>query len=154
MSKLTLTIEENLQGIRVVRAFAAYAFEMGKFDVAASRALELANRRLVVRFSGVAWMMGAYYASMLWLLWVGGGRVTAGEMTVGKLAEFLTYLTMLQMPIRMIAMIVAAWRAPPRAVRACSKSSTWSRPFATSPARQILSSREGVLRFEHVELRL
>ena len=35
MSILTLTMEENLQGIRVVRAFAAKRFEMGKFDAAA-----------------------------------------------------------------------------------------------------------------------
>src|ERR1700726_1557199 len=39
MSILTLTMEENLQGIRVVRAFSARAFELAKFDRAASEAL-------------------------------------------------------------------------------------------------------------------
>ncbi len=34
MAVLTLTMEENLQGIRVVRAFAGKRFEMAKFDAA------------------------------------------------------------------------------------------------------------------------
>ena len=38
MSILTLTMEENLQGVRVVRAFAARAFELAKFDRAAGEA--------------------------------------------------------------------------------------------------------------------
>src|SRR3984957_2583838 len=48
MSVLTLTMEENLQGIRVVRAFAAKAFEMAKFDQAANAALAYSYRRIVL----------------------------------------------------------------------------------------------------------
>ena len=44
MSILTLTMEENLQGIRVVRSFAAKAFEMAKFDQAANAALAYSYR--------------------------------------------------------------------------------------------------------------
>ena len=54
MSILTLTMEENLQGIRVVRSFAARAFELAKFDRAASEALTEAYKRIVLKLSGEA----------------------------------------------------------------------------------------------------
>src|SRR5581483_5987860 len=48
MSILTLTMEENLQGIRVVRAFASRAFEMAKFDKASIEALAQAYQRIML----------------------------------------------------------------------------------------------------------
>ena len=49
---LTLTMEENLQGIRVVRAFAGKRFEMAKFDRASIAALNDAYKRIVLRSRG------------------------------------------------------------------------------------------------------
>ena len=108
MSILTLTMEENLQGIRVVRAFAAKAFEMAKFDAAADAALAFSYRRIVLRYRAVSVMTVSFYASMGALLWVGGHQVAAGTMSAGRLTEFLAYMTLLQSPIRQIAMIFAA----------------------------------------------
>ena len=108
MSLLTLAMEENLQGIRVVRAFAAKAFEMEKFDKAAGAALAFSYRRIWLRFRAVGVMSVSFYGSMGALLWVGGHQVARGEITPGRLTEFLTYMTLLQTPIRQIAMIFAA----------------------------------------------
>jgi ATP-binding cassette subfamily B protein len=105
MSRLTLIMEENLQGARVVRAFAAERFELGKFDEAAGNILKLQFRRITLRFSRLAWMTAAFHLSLGLLLWFGGRKVMAGEMTVGRLAEFVAYLTALQGPIRQIAMV-------------------------------------------------
>src|SRR3546814_6918682 len=46
MSLLTKVMEENLGGIRVVRAFAAQAHEMARFDVISDSALAIATRRV------------------------------------------------------------------------------------------------------------
>ena len=105
MSGLTLTMEENLQGIRVVRAFAGRRFELAKFDTASHEVLAFQYKRITLRFRGVAWMMVSFNASLGVLLWYGGRKVLAGEMTVGGLTEFLIYMTLLQAPIRQIAMI-------------------------------------------------
>ena len=56
MSLLTLTMEENLQGVRVVRAFAARAYEMAKFDSAAGAALVYSYKRIVLRMRAVTMM--------------------------------------------------------------------------------------------------
>ncbi len=151
MSILTLTMEENLQGIRVVRSFAARTFELVKFDSAANAALAFSYQRIVLRFRAVSVMTLSFYGSMGALLWYGGGRVAAGTMTPGRLTEFLTYMTLLQSPIRQIAMIVAA------AARATTSGSRLfeildlSPEVADHPGAKELAFMTGVLRFEHVE---
>jgi len=151
MSLLTRTIEESLQGVRVVRAFAAKAFEMAKFDEAANAALAYSYRRFVLRYRAVSVMQLSFYASMGALLWVGGHKVAAGAMSPGRLTEFLTYMTLLQSPIRQIAIIFAA------AARATSSGGRLfeildlAPAIADRPGAKDLVITEGTLRFEHVD---
>ena len=49
LSYLTRVMEENLQGIRVVRAFAAQDHEMGKFDEATAQAQAITSERIRTR---------------------------------------------------------------------------------------------------------
>jgi ATP-binding cassette subfamily B protein len=151
MSILTLTMEENLQGMRVVRSFAAKTFELAKFDRAADAALAYSYRRIVLRFRAVSVMTVSFYLSMGLLLWAGGGKVAAGTMTVGRLTEFLTYMTLLQSPIRQIAMIFAS------AARATSSGGRLFeildlQPTITdAPGARDLGAGDGTLRFDHVD---
>ena len=150
MSQLTLVMEENLQGVRVVRAFAAKAFEMEKFDLAAEAALKFSYRRIWLRFRAVSVMTVSFYASMGALLWVGGHDVSSGRMSAGRLTEFLTYMALLQTPIRQIAMIFAS---------AARATTSGGRLFeildlmpevADAPGACELKVTRGVLAFEHV----
>jgi ATP-binding cassette subfamily B protein len=153
MSILTRTMEENLQGIRVVRAFSGKAFEMGKFDQAAGDALDYAFKRITLRYKGVSGMQISFYVSMGALLWVGGHKVASGAMSPGRLTEFTAYMTLLQAPIRQIAMIFNA---------AARATSSGGRVFAIldlepeiadAPDAQPLAPKTGTLRFEHVGFR-
>ena len=69
---LTRVMEENLGGIRVVRAFASQAFEMTRFDIISNRALALLHRRISVFVTGTTSMTFAYFLTMVLVLWVGG----------------------------------------------------------------------------------
>ncbi len=151
MSILTLTMEENLQGIRVVRAFAAKRFEMGKFDAAAGAALAYSYRRIVLRFRAVSVMTVSFYGSMAALLWVGGHKVAAGTITPGKLTEFLTYMTLLQSPIRQIAMIFAAAARATTSGGRLFEILDLEPEVADRPGTPDLRVIDGVLRFEHVD---
>ncbi|WP_029042609.1 ABC transporter ATP-binding protein [Cucumibacter marinus] len=106
---LTKVMEENLGGIRVVRAFAAQAFEMTKFDKASRAALALAHDRVGIRVRNTSAMTLSFFISMGLVLWIGGGKVLADEITVGTLASFLTFMTILQMPVRQLGMLVNAF---------------------------------------------
>jgi ATP-binding cassette subfamily B protein len=151
MSILTRTMEENLQGMRVVRSFAAKAFEMAKFDEAANAALVYSYRRIVLRFRAVSVMTVSFYGSMGMLLWYGGHAVAARAMSVGRLTEFLFYMTLLQSPIRQIAMIFAS------AARATTSGGRLFEILDIAPAivdataARDLVVGDGVLRFDHVD---
>ena len=153
MSRLTLIMEENLQGVRVARAFAAERFELAKFDEAAGNILQLQFHRISLRFVGVAWMTSSFHLSLGLLLWLGGGKVMAGQMTVGRLAEFIAYLTVLQGPIRQIAMIFnVAARAASAGGRVYEILDRQSE-IADAPHARPLTPGPGVLRLENVSFR-
>ncbi|MGZ9810158.1 ABC transporter ATP-binding protein [Pseudoroseicyclus sp. H15] len=106
---LSQKMEENLAGIRVVRAFAAQDFEMAKFDASSKDALEYSHERIDVRVRNTSAMTLAFFAAMGLVLLYGGRQVAAGQITVGTLATFLTFMTILQMPVRQLGLMVNAY---------------------------------------------
>ena len=106
MSVLSRVMEENLAGIRVVRAFSAAKHELAKFDVASADALDLAHERVDIRVKSTGIMTLSFLAAMGLVLWYGGKKVMADDMTVGTLAAFLTFMTILQMPVRQLGLLV------------------------------------------------
>ena len=106
LAVLTRVMEENLGGIRVVRAFVSQRFEMARFDAISGRALSIAHRRIGLFVKSTTTMTFAYFVSMGLVLWAGGEKVMAGELTIGELASFLAFMAILQMPVRQIAWTV------------------------------------------------
>ncbi|MDB5419517.1 MAG: ABC-type multidrug transport system, ATPase and permease component [Phenylobacterium sp.] len=151
MSALTLTMEENLQGIRVVRAFAGKRFELGKFDAASEEVLGYQAMRITMRFKGVSAMQVSFYAALGGLLWYGGGKVAAGAMTAGRLTEFVSYMMLLQAPIRQIAMIVNTAARATSAGGRLFEVLDLAPEIADAPGAEPLTASRGVLRFEHVD---
>lgn len=150
LSVLSRVMEENLGGIRVVRAFASQAYEMLKFDRASRNALELAHERIGIRVRSTSAMTFSFFVAMGLVLLVGGAKLIAGEMSVGRLTTFLTFMTILQMPVRQIGLMVNAF---------ARASTCGSRLFdlldvepavKDAPDARPLTITEGALRFENV----
>ncbi|MFC1930307.1 ABC transporter ATP-binding protein [Chloroflexota bacterium] len=95
-------VQENLTGVRVVRAFAREDMESMKFRRQAEIIYkqEIESNNLLATNSPV--MSFALLFAMGIILWYGGRQVVAGVLTQGELAQFLLYLVMLNMPVRMI----------------------------------------------------
>jgi ATP-binding cassette subfamily B protein len=147
---LTRVMEENLGGIRVVRAFAAQPYELGKFDAVSKETLELAHRRLDLRVRNTAVMTYAYFLAMGLLLWVGGQRVIAGEITVGTLAEYLVYMAILQMPVRQLGLMVNAFARASMSGGRLFEVLDREPDIADRPGARDLAVTAAVLRFENV----
>jgi ATP-binding cassette subfamily B protein len=103
---LSQVMEENLGGIRVVRAFASSEHEMKKFEIASKSALRLSHERIETRVQNTSIMTLSFFVSMGLVLYFGGRQVASGEITLGTLATFLTFMTILQMPVRQLGMMV------------------------------------------------
>jgi ATP-binding cassette subfamily B protein len=151
MSILTLTMEENLQGVRVVRSFAARAFEMAKFDKAATEALKEAYVRILLRMRAVRTTTLTFYASQALVLWYGGHKVAAGTMSPGRMAEFVLYLNILQGPVRQVIMIVMSAARATTCGGRLFEILDIEPAIADKPGAPPLAPTAGVLRFEHVD---
>ncbi|MDH3289331.1 MAG: ABC transporter ATP-binding protein/permease [Betaproteobacteria bacterium] len=106
MSVLTRIMEENLAGIRVVRAFSAQQHELDKFDDWQRRTLEPAVESVRVRYFNTSMMTFAYFLAMGLVLWLGSLRVIGGQITIGELTQFLVFMTVLQMPVRQVGLVI------------------------------------------------
>ena len=150
MSILTKVMEENLGGIRVVRAFAAQAHEMARYDRIADTALAIASRRVRLFVLSTTQMTYVYFLAMGATLWVGGAKVEAGSITLGQLGEALAFILILQMPVRQIGwMINSIARASTCGGRLFNVLDL-EPSIADAPGAKPLEVTEGVLRFEDV----
>jgi len=147
---LSRVMEENLGGIRVVRAFAAQHHEMDKFDVASRKALDLAHSRIGIRVRNTSAMTLSFFAAMGLVLWVGGDKVIAGEISVGTLASFLTFMTILQMPVRQLGMMVNAFARASTCGSRLFALLDLEIPIKDKPGAKDIVVSEGTLRFDNV----
>ncbi|MGI9335289.1 MAG: ABC transporter ATP-binding protein, partial [Gammaproteobacteria bacterium] len=147
---LTRIMEENLGGIRVVRAFAAEAFEMLRFDFVSARALEIAHRRIAVFVASTTTMTFVFFLTMGAVLWVGGARVIAGHITLGELTAFLAFLAILQQPVRQIAWLVNSIARASTCGGRLFEILDLEPDIADRPGAQAHAELAGELRFEDV----
>ena len=100
IAELTAEAEENISGVRVVKAFAAEPRQLERFRYAVHRVFDQAM------FSN---RLGAFYQPFIGflpnlglaaILVLGGRRVISGDLTAGDFAAFYTYLLMLISPMR------------------------------------------------------
>ncbi len=147
---LTRVMEENLGGIRVVRAFAAQPHELEKFDAVSDDALAFADHRVDLRVRNTAAMTYAFFLAMGLLLWVGGQKVLSGEITVGTLAEYLAFMAILQMPVRQLGMMVNAFARASMSGGRLFEVLDREPDIADRPGARDLAASDAVLRFENV----
>jgi len=98
-SKLTTRAQENLSGIRVVKAYVREAYEIGLFR---SMSWEYLKKNLVLaRVQSIMWplMFLLVGFSLIITLYFGGVRVIEGELSIGSLTAFFGYLIMLIWPM-------------------------------------------------------
>ncbi|MBI3973364.1 MAG: ABC transporter ATP-binding protein [Chloroflexi bacterium] len=104
---LTGLLQENLSGVRVVKAFTQEENEVAKYTRAAD---ELQNRSLTLArtlASRGPLLMCLAGAGNIFVIVAGGHLVTAGALTIGTLIAFLSYLNKLYGPTRRIGFLVS-----------------------------------------------
>lgn len=105
-AEMTATLQENLTGIRVVRAFARQAFETEKFGTKNAN-FRNHNYRLI-RLMGWYWGISDFFAMMqIGVVLIAGAQfIIAGTLTVGELFAFMTYVSMVIWPIRQLGRVL------------------------------------------------
>ena len=108
-SVLNTNLQENLIGVKVVRAFGGEDYEIKKFR---SSHKEVTNDTMnSVKVDAAGTSLVGFFFLLIWalIIWIGGHKIIDGEMTIGELTQCLVYLGMLQRPVRIIGLMVNSY---------------------------------------------
>ena len=108
LAVLTTRLEQNLRGTRVVRAFAQEPAECERFDRENEKLLALSVRQSRVQAWNVPMMDLIANLGTVGIIWYGGQLVMRGQLSIGQLVAFSTYLAQLVLPVRRLGMLVSA----------------------------------------------
>lgn len=105
LDNVNTSIQENLSGIRVVKAFVREDYEIKKFEKV-NENLTLTNIDAMKLISILIPIVSLIInAAMIAALWIGAVNVTKGTIQVGQIMAFLNYLIQILISLMMIAMI-------------------------------------------------
>jgi ABC-type multidrug transport system fused ATPase/permease subunit len=106
LAVLTARLEQNLRGARVVKAFAQEEAEVERFDRQNARWFDLSALAARLRAINAPLLTLIANAGLVFIIWYGGSLVIRGQLTLGELVAFSTYLGQLAQPVRRMGMIV------------------------------------------------
>ena len=117
---LNSNVQENITNVRVVKSFVREEFEVEKFS-ASNRNLRNAHfgaMKIVIFMMPIMTLF--MNITVLAVLWFGGNTVLEGQMKIGDLSAFITYVTQILSSLMMITMLLMiASRAMASAKRIC-----------------------------------
>lgn len=150
MGLLSNVMQESLTGIRVVKAFAREPHELEKFDRENDEWFEL--RYGLIQVWANNWPLFTFLlaVSVFLLLWFGGPRALAGELTVGSLFALASYVLMLNGPVQRLGFLVnlaaSAGGSATRAFEIIDRDDV----IAERPEATVLQEVEGNVTFRNV----
>jgi ABC-type multidrug transport system fused ATPase/permease subunit len=153
VSALTTSLEQNLRGARIVKAFAQEPAEIRRFDEGNAGLFELNVAASRLRALNLPLLRLIASAGMILILLYGGQLVIRGRLTIGELVAFTTYVGQLLVPVRRLGMVVAAI-----AQAVASGERVFEILDARSEVEDLPNARpidevRGHVRFEHVSFR-
>ena len=106
LGDLSSRLQENVTGVQVVRAFARESYEIERFNKS-NRVLYNARLKVISEWAKVM-PTGQFLVTLstILILWFGGQMVLEGEMTIGELVAFNSYLLMLGTPVQQLTWVV------------------------------------------------
>ena len=147
--KLNAVVQENLRGIRVVKAFVREEEEKEKFqDVSGNLYRTFVSAERIIALNGPL-MQTSMYVCMLLISWFGAKLVVTRTMSTGQLMAVMTYVQQILMSLMMLSMIVIMLTiAKAAAQRICAVLD--EAPDIVSPENAVMEVADGSVRFEGV----
>lgn len=105
--KLNTIVQENVRGIRVVKAYVREDHETEKFEEASNTIYKLSAKAEKLLAFNMPVMQLAVYACMLFISWTAARLIVGGSMTTGQLTSLMTYTMQILMNFMMLSMVFA-----------------------------------------------
>ncbi len=148
LDRLNNVLQENLAGVRVVKAFLRGDYENSRFDQA--------NRVLTSQVIKVSQLMAFVIptlfllanAATLAIVWFGGRQVSTGTLTVGQAVAFMNYLSSTLWPLLTLGMVVGTVSAAQVSAQRINEILDSAADISDQPDARALAEVKGRIAFE------
>lgn len=150
LDKLNNVLQENLSGVRVVKAFVRAAFENERFSEANEEFTQqniAAMRLMAVLMPLMKILLNLGTVSIIWF---GGMEVIQGSMTIGQIMAFTNYLMTAMFPMLMLAMIIGMLAASEASAKRINEVMSNKPDIQDRPEAISIEETNGRLVFEDV----
>jgi ATP-binding cassette subfamily B protein len=143
-------VQENLSGVRLVRAFAIEDREQGEFE-ALNQEYRRRNLELIstsgLFYPGLAFLSGV--AALLALV-LGGREVISGRISLGQFVAFTAYLAMLNWPVVALGWVISLWQRGLASFGRIDEILSTRAAVRTRPGATRLEHPRGAIEFRHL----
>jgi ATP-binding cassette subfamily B protein len=108
LAVLTTQVEQSLRGSRIVKAFAQEENEIARFEAENNHWFSLSSLGARLQAVNAPLLLLIANLGTVFIIWYGGSLVIRGELSLGALVAFTTYLAQLVEPVRRLGMIIPA----------------------------------------------
>lgn len=143
------SVQENVTGIRVVKAFVREDFEKEKFGKAAYQIYSISVKAESILAFNSPIMMTVIYTSMILLSWLGAHFIVAGEMTTGNLTSLFSYVMSMLMSMMMVSMVFVMLTMSLASARRIAEVLN-EKADITNPENPVMEVKDGSIDFNHV----
>ncbi len=150
LAVLTTRLEQNLNGARVVKAFAQEPAEIDRFERENQGWYSLSASAARLQAVNVPLMDLIANISTVFIIWYGGQLVVRQQLTLGELVAFSTYLAQLVQPVRRLGQIIPALAQAAAAGERIFEILDAESDVREAPDAIPLPPVQGHVRFEHV----
>ncbi|MCH5184627.1 MAG: ABC transporter ATP-binding protein [Oscillospiraceae bacterium] len=105
LDKVNSVVQENVSGMRVIKAYVREDYEINRFDAANGDLMSTNLRVQKLLASLMPVMTFIMNAAVIAIIYTGGVNVRAGSMQVGDIMASVTYITMILMSMMMVGMV-------------------------------------------------
>jgi len=150
LDKLNEVLQENLAGMRVVKAFVRVEHENARFDQANS---DLTTQTInVMRLLAMLLptMLNIVNVGVVGVIWFGGNLAIGGDLTVGEVMASINYLTYSLFPMLMLGMMIGPLSAADASAERILEVVDSTADVQNRPQARTLSNVQGRIAFEDV----
>lgn len=146
---LNASTQENISGIRVVKAFVREEHESQKFSRAATSLYNMFVKAESILAINMPVMMIAIFGSMIAISWLGANFIVVGSLTTGELTSMFTYLLSSLMSLMMLSMVFVMISMSLASIRRINEVLDET-PDIINPKNPIMEVPSGKIDFNHV----
>ena len=147
---LNASVQENINAVRVVKAYVREDYETTKFQKACNKVYDMFVRAEKLVVMNMPVMQFIVYACILGISWLGAKMIVGGSLTTGELMSLLTYCMNILMSLMMLSMVFVMVTMSAASAERVSEVINEKADLA-DPQNPVMEVADGSIVFDHVD---